>query len=384
MSRFEKYFSKFLTANNGKAHFACHSHHYWPDCTRDAQLEYWDDSARLVDDKWGHIFGKKIPNTQELISRVLEFDRPSDITFAPNTHELVYRVLSSFTEKIKVLTTDSEFYSFSRQMRRLCELNLIEVTIIETLPFDSFQERFSIEAQNGYDLIFISQVFFNTGLALKDLPTFIKSLTKTKAQVLIDGYHAFMAIPTSLKEVSDDIFYIAGSYKYAAGGEGCCFMTLPKNCNLKPANTGWFAELGELENVSKNEVPFSNDGLRFAGSTFDFTALYRLNSVLNLWENENITVDDIHAHVQSCQKSFLEQMNKCNHNLLNRENLIHLNFSTQGHFITFDLPSVDDVTKIREILNSKGIQTDSRENRLRFGFSLYHSSEFKYEKMFID
>ena len=48
---YQQFYQRFLQANAGKQHFACHSHHYWPDVTRDAMLEYWDDTARLVDDK---------------------------------------------------------------------------------------------------------------------------------------------------------------------------------------------------------------------------------------------------------------------------------------------------------------------------------------------
>ena len=384
MNKYKKYFSKFLTMNEGKTHFACHSHHYWPDCTREAQLQYWDDSSKYVDDKWELIFSKKIPKVQQLISNILDFDRPKDICFAPNTHELVYRVLSSYQNKIKILTTDSEFYSFSRQLRRLIELNLVEVKIVETSQIETFEERFLKESRNGYDVIFLSQVFFNSGLALIDFTNFVEKLTQSNSQVIIDGYHAFMAIPTSLKNISDRIFYIAGSYKYAAGGEGCCFMTIPKNCTLTPRNTGWFAEVENLQNVNPNLVPFSNDGLRFAGSTFDFSALYRLKSVLELYEQDGITVNDIHKHVQECQNGFISAMNTHNHLLINSKTLISRGINNHGHFLTFDLPHSDDVKSISKILNSKGIQTDSRETRLRFGFSIYHDIDFDYSKIFKD
>ena len=67
---YQQFYQRFLTANKGKQHFACHSHHYWPDVSRDAMLEYWDDSARLVDDKWHYIFSEKVPQTQQLITCV--------------------------------------------------------------------------------------------------------------------------------------------------------------------------------------------------------------------------------------------------------------------------------------------------------------------------
>ncbi|HAD88575.1 MAG TPA: selenocysteine lyase, partial [Alteromonas macleodii] len=47
---YQHFYTGFLNANKGKQHYACHSHYFWPDCTRDAMLNYWDDSAKYVDE----------------------------------------------------------------------------------------------------------------------------------------------------------------------------------------------------------------------------------------------------------------------------------------------------------------------------------------------
>ena len=101
---YKKYYSRFLQANLDVQHFASHSHHYWPDITREAQLEYWDDSAKYVDDKWAHFFTHKIPSTQKLIAENLNLTHPEQITFASNTHELLFRVLTclDFSKKVKI------------------------------------------------------------------------------------------------------------------------------------------------------------------------------------------------------------------------------------------------------------------------------------------
>ncbi len=381
MNKYQKLFSNFIKKNHGKIHFACHSHHYWPDCTRKAQLEYWEDSSKMVDDKWEYIFSKKIPRAQELLSEVLNFTRSSDITFAPNTHELVNRILSSFDGKIKLLTTDSEFYSFSRQLNRLIEAGIIEATIIATLPFESFEERFIQESKSGYDIVFTSHVFFNSGLAINNLENFVEEISKNNSNIIIDGYHAFMALPINLSSIGDKIFYLAGSYKYLGAGEGCCFMTIPKDCKLRPKNTGWFAELSTLDNVNENQIGFPNDGLRFAGSTLDFTSLYRMVSVLEMYEREEINSDFIHNHVKSCQEVFLKIIEEMSHPHLNRENLILQDLHHHGHFLTFNLESPEIVNSIKKKLEENGILTDSRKNRLRFGFSVYHdSNDYQLEK----
>ena len=247
---YQQFYQRFLQANAGKQHFACHSHHYWPDVTRDAMLEYWDDTARLVDDKWQYIFAEKVPQTQQLIADILQLPQPEQIVFAPNTHELVMRLLSCFDlrQPLHILTTDSEFYSFSRQVKRLAEYDNITIEVIPTEPYATFEQRFiaAAEARSPH-FIFCSQVFFNSGVALTDLTGFVQKLAAcTDAMIAIDGYHAFMALPTDLSSIAERIFYLAGSYKYAQGGEGCCFMAVPLSSTDRPLYTGWFAEFGTL------------------------------------------------------------------------------------------------------------------------------------------
>src|SRR5512134_3036809 len=118
----KSHYSRFFTAAPGRLHFSAHSHHYWPDVTRDAVLQYWDDAARLSDSKWEHVFGEVVPRAQRHVARLLGLSRPQDVAFGPNTHELVWRALSCVRRRpLRVLTTDSEFLSFTRQLGRLEE-----------------------------------------------------------------------------------------------------------------------------------------------------------------------------------------------------------------------------------------------------------------------
>ncbi|MEO8361545.1 MAG: aminotransferase, partial [Vicinamibacteria bacterium] len=50
-------YSRFLSASPGRLHFAAHSHHPWPDVTRDAQIKAWEDAALMADLKWERVFG---------------------------------------------------------------------------------------------------------------------------------------------------------------------------------------------------------------------------------------------------------------------------------------------------------------------------------------
>src|SRR5829696_6481551 len=51
-------FARFREADPDRLHFSAHSHHFWPDVTRKAQLAAWDDAARFADDKWECILGE--------------------------------------------------------------------------------------------------------------------------------------------------------------------------------------------------------------------------------------------------------------------------------------------------------------------------------------
>lgn len=376
---YQQFFQHFLQANQGKQHFACHSHHYWPDVTRAATLAYWDDSARLVDHKWHYIFGTKIPHTQQLIADVLNLPAPEQIVFAPNTHEFVMRLLSCFDwqKPLRVLTTDSEFYSFQRQIKRLSEYGNIQVDVIATEPFASFEQRFvEAAASEHYDLVFCSQVFFNSGYAIADLADFVNKLAAgTEAMLVIDGYHGFMALPTDLSAIAERVFYLAGSYKYAQGGEGCCFMAVPAGSEHRPLYTGWFAEFGALAADKSALVLYSEDGYRFAGSTMDFTALYRLEAALLLYKQQGITVGRIHRYVQQLQQRFLALLAKQQHPMLNADNLLLHNAEHHGHFYTFHLKASSQVAELAAFLKQHGIETDYRGDRLRFGFALYQNAD---------
>jgi selenocysteine lyase/cysteine desulfurase len=384
---YKKHYQLFLEANPGIQHYASHSHHYWPDVTRDAMLEYWSDSARWVDDKWNYIFTNKIPRTQKLIADVLNLSHPAQIAFAPNTHEFVGRLLSCFKpgKKIRILTTDSEFYSFDRQINRLIEDQLVEVVKVPTEPFDVFENRFKehLKAQD-WDLVFFSQVFFNSGHAIKDLVGMVNLITNPDTIIAVDGYHAFMAIPTDLKAIENRIFYISGAYKYAQGGEGCCFMTVPKDTQLKPTNTGWFAGFSGLAGKG-SEVIYSDDGYRFAGSTMDFTALYRLEASLSLFVSQNITVDKIHRHVQALQKNFLSDISKWTNarfsKALNEKNLLMYDLNHHGHFLTFEVSSNELTKSLHDEFHKAGIRTDYRGSRWRFGFGLYQDNHIDLTKL---
>lgn len=376
---YKKFYSRFLTGHEGKLHFAAHSHHFWPDITREAQLQYWDDCAIHSDEKWNKIFGEIIPKAQEYIASILNLKNKEQIAFAPNTHELTTRILSLFLGKteLKVLTTSSEFHSLRRQLQRISELPQVQLQTVstESLLHDRrfFIETLKQKLKNRPHLFFISQVFFDSGLALTDDELF--ELYEAKEQdtiMVIDGYHGFGAIPCDLSDLEGKVFYLAGGYKYAQAGEGAAFIVVPKG-EWRPAYTGWFAEFGELSKPVGAQVGYTNDGLAFMGATQDPSGLYRLNAVWNLFQKEEVTVRDIHQYIRELQEVFLKHLLPT---VLQKNGLTPLipdSLDWHGHFLTYEGQSESEVSLFQDKLRSLGILIDRRGKRLRFGFGLYQN-----------
>ncbi|PIP90852.1 MAG: selenocysteine lyase [Bdellovibrionales bacterium CG12_big_fil_rev_8_21_14_0_65_38_15] len=377
---FKKYYQHFLKAHGDVLHMACHSHHFWPDVTRQATLDYWDDSAKHSDQKWGIIFGEKIPKLQSHIAKTLKIDKAENIVFAPNTHDLLIRLLSTLPTKRKprILTTDGEFHSFSRQINKLVEEDLIEITKVSSFPSNSFWSSFE-DALNekNFDMIFISQIFYNSGTSIDDLERIVK-LADKHGKIIIDGYHSYFTRPLDLSKIQNKIYFMSGHYKYAQGGEGLCFMTCPDD-GANPVITGWFAEFEALSSKT-GEVTYPTHAGRYLGSTMDFTPLYRSLSVYDLFEKEGITLDVIRSHILKLQKKFLEIIKEVNHTEINEKSLIQDESQERGQFLAFKLESTQACQDLEQGLRSIGILTDSRANILRFGFSLYQD-ELDFERL---
>lgn len=368
-------YRRFLEKNAGTLHFAAHSHHYWPDATRDAMTRYWDDSARMVGRKWNHIFGTVVPEAQQHVATWLQLKHPEQIVFAPNTHEFVCRVLSCFPpgKPTRVLTSDSEFYSFRRQMLRYAEDGTVEPTVVAADPIASFADRFIEQLHaHQFDLVYLSHAFFNSGFVVTELDRILSKVDFEVTQVMIDAYHSFCALPISYRRYGDRLFVTGGGYKYAQAGEGVCFLSVPKGTWLRPANTGWYSAFGSLESGQSGSVQYGADGQRFAGATFDPAGLYRFNAAMEALADDGITIDQVHRHVGDLQLRFRTRVKDLDHPMLTAERLLYdPNRELHGHFYTFELPGAEQTAALAKQLSSEGIVTDYRGNRIRFGFGLY-------------
>ena len=362
-------FSKALSVP-GRLHMAAHSHHLWPDATLAGQVEAWEDAVVLADHKWDKALGVVYPAAQALVARELNLPSPDSVVFAPNTHTLLAVLKSAIARRpARILSTDGEFHSFRRQAQRWVEAGEVELTLVETDRPD-FAERFLLAAKTGtYDLIFVSHVFFKTGVVFDRVWELAELARPEGPWVVVDGYHGFRAVPTDLSAVADKIFYLAGGYKYAMAGEGAAFLHAPEGFGPRPVLTGWYAEFGDLEGPPGG-VGYVRDAGRFMGATFDPSGLYRFVAAGRMLEAEGLTTAAIAAHVGGLQRTLLAKLEAGEAGPL--KDAMIMNPPGDGPQARFLAVKHEKASVWKQALAEKGVVVDVRDDVLRVGLSVYH------------
>jgi len=319
------------------------------------------------------VFGEVLPAAQGHVARLLALSDPRQVAFAPNTHEFACRILSclDFSKPVRVLASAHEFHSFRRQARRLAETGALTLTEIPGPPFESFGDRFAARlAEGGWNLVWLSHVFFDSGFVVRDLERIVDAATPG-TPVAIDGYHAFCALPVDLSRIHRRAFYLAGGYKYAMAGEGACFLAIPPGCELRPVDTGWYAAYDSLAGAPDGPVPYGEGALRFWGSTFDPSGLYRFNAAMDWLAGTGTDIAKVHDHALRLQEHFLQALAALALARLPVSALVPGQGHPHGNFLTFD---VDDAEATHQRILDAGIYIDRRGRRLRFGFGVYHDA----------
>jgi selenocysteine lyase/cysteine desulfurase len=187
--------------------------------------------------------------------------------------------------------------------------------------------------------------------------------------VVIDGYHAFMALERPFGEAeANSAFYLGGGYKYAMSGEGCAFMHAPPGFGPRPRITGWFAEFEDLT-LPPGSVGYARDASRFMGATFDPSALYRFNAVQRMLKANKLTTALISDHVGALQQQLLAGIG--NTSLKDAELLNPLAEGRHARFLAFRNPSAQCWYSDLKAVNCI---TDVRGDVLRIGFGIYQDA----------
>lgn len=374
MKSYKHLFSRALGAAPGGLHFAAHSHHLWPDASYDAHMQAWNDAASMADRKWEKVYAEVIPGAQQNIAHELHLPDPGTIAFASNTHELVSRIFSAKYDgkPLDVLTSDGEFHSFRRQSERWEEAGMIRRRTIPCEPFDTFTARYLAAAnEKAPDVAFVSHVMYQTGLRFDGIETLAALARPESTWVVIDGYHAFMAIPVDVSRAAGRIFYLGGGYKYAMAGEGAAFLHTPPGFGPRPVNTGWYAEFVHIEGKPTG-VPYSTDGMRYMGATFDVSGLYRFNAVRAMLESEGLDTEAVSAHVRALREGLTAAIAEGRAGALRDAVLLRPNADEpRARYLAL---RDRRATEWRARLMEHDVITDARGDVLRIGLGLYHDA----------
>ena len=374
---FRRLFSKSLSSDPKRLHFAAHSHHLWPDASFEGQLEAWTDAARLADRKWDKVMDEVWPEAQGHVARELGSHEPSAIVFSSNTHHFLIRLVTAAPRRdgspVRVLTTDGEFHSARRQFARWAEERWVELDLVAAEPFETFPGRFLAAASKGdHDLIFVSHVLFGSGRIFDEVDQLSLLAGPDGPWVVIDGYHAFMALHEPFGEfAAPNAFYLGGGYKYAMAGEGCAFMHAPSGFGPRPPITGWFAEFEDLS-LPPGQVGYATDASRFMGATFDPSALYRFNAVQRMLQDNGLTTLDIARHVEGLQQRLLDSLYKTSLRDAELLNPLDRDSGPHARFLAFRSP---EAQRWYSELMAQNCITDVRGDVLRVGFGIYQDEE---------
>ena len=369
---FKPLFARSLAADPKRLHMAAHSHHLWPDVSFEGQVECWEDSARLADRKWDKVMGEVWPQAQRHVAAELGTGMPDAVVFASNTHDFLIRLAAAAPRadprRLRVLMSDGEFHSARRQFARWVEDGWLVLETVAAEPFDDFTERFLASARSGgHDLFLVSQILFGSGRRFVGVELLAELARPQGPWVVVDGYHAFMALQTPFgATAARSAFTLGGGYKYAMAGEGCAFLHAPPGFGPRPPVTGWYAEFEDLS-LPPGMVGYSSDAMRFMGATFDPSALYRFNAVQRMLAGNGLTTAQISAQVGRLQLRLVEVIADTP---LGRGELLNpIDGNPHARFLAFRSPNA---MRWYDELKANNCITDVRGDVLRIGLGLYH------------
>ncbi|MFT3770850.1 MAG: hypothetical protein QM820_35960 [Minicystis sp.] len=364
LDAFRAAYASFL--RDGRVLLTGHSHQAWPDVARDALVQSFDDAARFVDDKWEEAVFPRLERVGQRVLARMGFDPGDAIAFGKSTHELVYRLMTCLplASRPRIVTTGSEFHSMRRQLARLAEEG-VAVEWVASRPRETLADRVLEALVPGTAMLALSAVLFDDAYVVPRLGEIAARAVEVGAIVLIDAYHAFNVVPLAWGPAKESVFAVAGGYKYAALGEGMCWMRIPADCTLRPVYTGWFADFGALARPQDGQVAYGPGGARFAGATFDPSSVYRADAVLAHWDRFGLTPEHLRAISLRQTRRILDRFDARGRGA---DVLTARDDARRGGFATV---RVSEAEARVQRLRARGVLVDARGDTVRLGPAPY-------------
>lgn len=366
-----------------------HSHQAWPDAALDGIAESFAVAANDVDHKWDHAMAK----ADEVRHAVRSWLHDSDATIAlgSSVHDLLIRIFSSIgllgpgiqpPKRSTVMTTDMEFHSSDRQLRRMAEEGLT-VDIVPAAPASTLVERMIDRCDSDTAAVILSSAMFTTSQLVPHLDQLAEHTEKVGTELIVDAYHHVGPAVFSVPELGlHHAWVVGGGYKYLQWGEAVCYARIPDHAtSMRPVVTGWQAAFGALSgSTPEAEVAYGPGAQRFAGSTYDPTSHYRAARVAQFFTEAGLTPKFLAEVYQHQLAVLIESFDAIGV----PESVVRRDFERPVHetagFLSLITPHA---SQLQERLMSRGLYTDARREYLRFGPAPYLSDDKLRESMAI-
>jgi len=212
-------------------------------------------------------------------------------------------VLNTYDSPPRVVATRGEFDSLDVILREYARRGRIALAFVESDADGLFTAQGLLRAIDpGADLVVVSQVMFQTGQVMPELPRIVAAAHATGARVLVDVYHSLGVFPVDLSALDAD-FAVGGSYKYLRGGPGACFLYLaPRHLDTRLAtlDTGWFAKEAPFSYARPDPPRYAAGGDAWLESTPAVLPLYQARAGQRF--TQAVGVERLRAHSLHLQR----------------------------------------------------------------------------------
>jgi kynureninase len=260
------------------------------------------------------------------------------------------------SEAPRVIATRGEFDSLDVILREYARRGRIQLQFVEARADGRFATDDIIAAiGDRTDLAVISEVVFNTGQRLLDLPAIVAAIHRVRGRVLLDVYHSVGAMPVDVTELDVD-FAVGGSYKYLRGGPGACYLYLhPRHLDgsLRTLDIGWFAKREPFSYERPDPPELGARGDAFLESTPPVLTFYQARAGQEL----ALALDPLRIRAYSLrqQKRLVELLDAAGIPAIGAR-------EDHGAFVVIEN---DRAQRWRDALADRGIVSDARGRYLR-------------------
>jgi kynureninase len=237
-------FSRVLAAQRDRIYLANHSLGRPLDATADDIREGYSAWYARMGDAWED-WAIEMTAFRTRLAALTGAPRADCIVPKTSAGQGLRAVLNTYDRPPRVVATRGEFDSLDVILREYARRARIALTFVEADADGQFAAQGMLTAiEAGVDLVVVSQVMFQTGQVMPDLPRIVAAAHAAGARVLVDVYHSLGVFGVDLTALDAD-FAVGGSYKYLRGGPGACFLYLaPRHLDTRLAtlDVGWFAK----------------------------------------------------------------------------------------------------------------------------------------------